>query len=174
MTKVNDWIWIYKNFLDKNIVDKYTKILNDLTEKQWDREDTRGTGWENKVSPNIVGDDIHKPIMDLVYPNFWIYRKPVFFRLRKGEYLPYESHERYFAKNGERLIGHYRLALYLGDFEGGDVNFTDQEFKFKPEPGDLLLTKIHPNYNYIVEEVTSGSRYVYTDTTIYNPSNFVL
>jgi hypothetical protein len=174
VTQVNDWIWIYKNFLDKPVIDKYTSLLDNLLDEQWNRSDTFGTGWQNKVSPDMIGEDVHQPIMEFLYPNFWIYRKPSFFRLRSGEFLPYENHERYFAQNGERLIGHYRVALYLGNFEGGSVNFFDQEFKFKPEPGDLMLVKIHPNYNYLVEEVTSGSRYVYSDTAIYNPSNFVI
>jgi hypothetical protein len=174
ITKINDWIYIYKGFLDQSVAARYTKMLNEFDDDLWRRDDTVGTVWDYKVSPEIVGQDIHKPIMDFLNPNFWIYRKPCFFRLRKGEHLPVENHERYFAQNGERLIGHYRLALYLGEFTGGELNFIDQSFKFKPEPGDLLLTKIHPNYNYFVEEVTSGARYVYSDTAIYNPSNFVI
>ena len=170
--QVEKYLFIYKNFLDQEVIDKYTTKLDSLPIESWSHENTNEY-WSNKVSPDIIESDIHNKVLELLRPAFWTYKIPNFYRLAKGQSAQLQTSEQYYGDNGQRIIGHYKIALYLGEFEGGEICFPDQTFEYKPNPGDLLLFKIHPYYNHYTKEVTSGNRYVYTDLAIYNPRHFM-
>lgn len=171
--QLREWAFIYKNFLDDATFNKYNNILKTLKESDWNSDDSNGPFWKDKISLEIVGSDIHDPISKLLAPNFWLFKNTSFVRLRAGQNSEIETCTRYFAENKQRIIGHYKLALYFGDFEGGEICFPDQEIKYKPEPNDLLLFKIHQNYDHYTDTVTNGTRFAYQDIAIYNPAYFM-
>lgn len=173
IVQLREYIFLYKNFLDHSVLNKYTEMLKNISEKEWSKENNKDQFWNNKVSLEIIEDDIHLPILHLLAPNFWLFRNTSFVRLKTGESSSISSHRSYFAENDQRIIGHYKLALYLGDFEGGEICFPDQGIEYKPEPNDLLLFKIHKDYNHYTKEVKSGTRYAYQDISIYNPTYFM-
>lgn len=78
---------------------------------------------------------------------------------------------------------HYGLIVYFGDFEGGEVYYPNinlkgefvgdfipfsknEEFKVKPENGDLIIHGAHSDYCHGTKPITKGIRFAY--------SNFVL
>lgn len=170
--QIHEYLFIYKNFLDKDTINKYTTALNALSEEDWHQPNALGY-WEDKASPEIIGDDIHKPVMGLLAPIFWTYRVPSFYRLKQGDLAPLQTPDLYYGENGQRIIGHYKLALYLGEFEGGEICFPDITFEYKPNPGDLVIFKIHPHLNHFTKPVISGNRYVYADLAIFNLRHFM-
>lgn len=169
---IHEYLFLYKNFLNKDIVDKYTNMLLFLNEADWNDPDAQGW-WQGKTSPEIIGDDIHKPILDLLSPTFLTYKLNNFYRLKTGESADLQTPELYYGENGQRIIAHYKIALYLGNFEGGEICFPDIQFEYKPNPGDLLLFKIHPYLNHYTKPVLSGTRYAYSDLAIYNMRHFM-
>lgn len=170
--QIHEYLFLYKNFLDQPVVDKYTKILESLSEDDWN-QDNANDYWVGKASPAIIENDIHKPVLDLVDPVFATYQIPNFYRLKAGQHAELQTADLYYGENGQRIIAHYKIALYLGEFEGGEICFPDVQFEYKPNPGDLLLFKVHPYLNHYTKVVTSGNRYVYADLGIYNLRHFM-
>ena len=89
----------------------------------------------------------------------------VFNRLKTGENCPVEiccpsDFEKYFNFLGWE----WKVAIYIGEFTGGEVVFPDLDLSIKPESGDLLIWKY--NLNHYVNTVKSGTRYVYTDLLV--------
>ena len=170
--QVHEYLFLYKNFLNQETVDKYTKKLNSLSEEDWNDENAQGY-WINKISPAMIEEDIHQPVLDLLSPIFLTYKVPSFYRLKKGEEAGIQTPDLYYGENGQRIIAHYKIAIYLGEFEGGEISFPDVKFEYKPNPGDLLLFKIHPFLNHWTKPVLSGTRYAYADLAIYNLRHFM-
>jgi hypothetical protein len=170
--QIHEYLFIYKNFLNQETIDKYTETLNNLSDSDW-RQPYSNSYWSDKASPEIIGNDIHKPVMDLLSPIFWTYRVPSFYRLRQGQEAELQTPDNYYGKDGQRIIGHYKLAIYLGEFEGGEICFPDVTFEYKPNPGDLVIFKIHPHLNHYTKPVLSGNRYVYADLAIFNLRHFM-
>jgi hypothetical protein len=170
--QVHEYLFIYKNFLNKEIINKYTTELNSLSEEDW-HQPYANAYWADKASPEIIGDDIHKLISDLFLPIFSIYKVRNFYRLKTGQEAELQTPDQYYGTNGQRIIGHYKIALYLGEFNGGEICFPDQAFEYKPNPGDLVIFKIHPYLNHYTKPVLSGNRYVYADLAIYNLRHFM-
>jgi len=172
INQIHEYLFIYKNFLNKDVVDKYTNALNLLSEKDW-HQNNANKYWSDKASPAIIEKDIHEPVLDLLSPIFWTYKIPNFYRLTKGQDADIQTSDPYYGEGGQRIIAHYKIALYFGEFEGGEICFPDQSFEYKPNPGDLILFKIHPHLNHYTKPVTSGNRYVYADLAIYNLRHFM-
>lgn len=170
--QIHEYLFIYKNFLDKKTIEKYTNILDNLPEESWHQKNSSGF-WEDKASPELIENDIHKPILNLLDPIFWTYKVPNFYRLKEGQFAPLQNKDLYYGNNGQRIIAHYKIALYLGNFEGGEICFPDISFEYKPNPGDLILFKIHQNLEHYTKPVISGNRYTYADLAIYNLRHFM-
>lgn len=169
---IHEYLFLYKNFLDADIVTKYTNKLNALSEEDW-HQPYANEYWSDKASPDMIESDIHKPILDLLSPIFWTYKVPNFYRLKTSQSAELQTPDQYYGTGGQRIIGHYKIALYLGEFEGGEICFPDQTFEYKPNPGDLIISKIHPHLNHYTKPVTSGNRYVYADLAIFNLRHFM-
>ena len=179
VVELRKWVYVYKNFVSKEVLDSYNEMLKSMPESDWHLHgnfydgDHENTYWGNKCSPDIVGPNITEKILNLLAPNFWTFQLKNFVRLQTGEYSELDNNERYF-RDGVRIIGHYKVALYLNDdYEGGDIVFPDLDFRYHPKAGDLLLFKIHPNFIHYTETVTSGTRYAYNDIALYNPGYFM-
>lgn len=55
----------------------------------------------------------------------------------------------------------FSIVLYLNDdYEGGEINFPNQNIKIKPKPGSLIMFPSHQPFIHEVLPVTSGSRYM--------------
>jgi hypothetical protein len=171
--QLKEWAFVYKNFLNANIFNKYNDIINNLSEKDWNDPTPHGTYWDDKISPDVIESDLHKPILDFLSPNFWIFQNTSFVRLKEGQRSDLQVSDSFFAENRRRIIGHYKIGLYFGNFEGGEICFPDQSLRYKPEPNDLVIFKIHQNYDHYTDTVLKGTRYAYQDMAIYNPHYFM-
>ena len=55
----------------------------------------------------------------------------------------------------------FGIIVYLNDFEGGEIEYVNQNIKYKPIKGDLLIHGAHNSCEHKVNEVLSEIRYVY-------------
>jgi len=167
-----DEVYLYKNFYDKKIINDLTDKLNNFEEKDWHQHgnfeigDHEETFWGDKCSLDILNYDFHDKIFNFFSPNYWMYQHTNFVRLKTGQKSELSD-----ASSILTQVSDYKVALYLGNFEGGRLVLPELNFKYDPVPNDLLIFK--SNYKHYTEEVTSGTRYVYMDYLIHHPGYFM-
>jgi Rps23 Pro-64 3,4-dihydroxylase Tpa1-like proline 4-hydroxylase len=74
------------------------------------------------------------------------------------------------AKMGPHVDGYnqenkfaYSVVLYLNDnYDGGEINFPNQNVKLKPQAGSMLIFPSNEPYVHEVNEVVSGNKYIAT------------
>jgi hypothetical protein len=118
--------------------------------------------------------DIHESVDNSLdkclnhYENLWnlkMYYKEAFNFIK---YLP----GKYFKVHGDH--GPYyactiSAVVYLNDnYEGGELEFTRQELKFKPQAGDIVMFPSNYVYEHASLEVFSGTKYSVVIMTDYN------
>jgi hypothetical protein len=57
----------------------------------------------------------------------------------------------------------FGFVVYLNDFEGGEIEYVNQNIKYKPIKGDLLIHGAHETCKHQVNEVLSEKRYCYAN-----------
>jgi hypothetical protein len=166
-------IYVYKNFLDINILDGYKKRLDSFSENDWHQHgnyeigDIEGTFWGDKCSLDIIDRKFHDPIFNFFAPNYWMYQHDNFVRLKSEQFSELDYNHSSIG------LAEYKVAIYFGDFTGGKVVFPDLKVEYQPESNDLLIFKIDQKYNHKTEPVTSGTRYAYMDYLIKHPGYFM-
>jgi hypothetical protein len=60
-------------------------------------------------------------------------------------------------------IVQYGYVVYVSDFEGGELYYTDIDLEFAPQKGDLIIHSASRKYKHGVKPVTKGPRYAYTN-----------
>lgn len=169
--KLSEEIYLYKNFLEKAIADKYLTNLESFSEDQWhlhenyEPGDLNGDYWDGKLSLDIIDMQFQNTLVNYFAPDFWPYQHCNFIRLKTGESAD-ESFEIY------NFID-YKIALYLGNFSGGEIFFPKLNVEYKPESNDLLIFKSDINHKHITKTVTSGTRYAYIDFLVKHPGYFM-
>lgn len=172
-------IFLYKNFFDKDVLKTYENKLNSLDKDQWFKHENYEEGdiennyWNGKLSTDIIESDFLNKLVNYFAPSHWIMQNTNFVRLQSGQSSIDELSTGEFE--GENFIldnaFEYCIAIYFGEWEGGEINFPLANFKYLPKYGDMLIFK--PNSNHFTEEVRSGVRYAYQDYLIKNPGYFM-
>jgi hypothetical protein len=176
LVKLYQNIYLYKGFLNKHLVEKYTRRLDSLMEEEWQTHYDSNPGdiddmpFKDRLSLDIISADFHDELLNFFAPSHWMYEHTNFVRLSKGQSFGPENNDRFFINN--HPIADYKISLYLGDFKGGKVCFPNQEVEYQPEANDLLIFKVDKDYIHEVKEVESGVRYSYIDYLIHHPGYF--
>lgn len=176
LVEIGPDIFIFKNFITEDIENKFLLDLSNNTEEQWDKThfnleigDQHHDFWFSRVS-NLIWpfEHLHAILINFFAPKYWVTGAFRFFcRLRSGETPPTieesmninkdNSHYNFFSK--------WRLGIYVGEFTGGEIVFPDfNDFTVAVSSRDLLLWR--SNYRFYVKEVSSGTRYSYSDFLI--------
>jgi hypothetical protein len=172
LIELADEIYLYKNFYDNGSIEKFTTVLDQFKENDWHQHgnleigDHEDTFWGDKCSLDIVDYAFHERIFNFFTPVYWMYQHKNFVRLKAGQKSIISEITDILSK-----ITEYKIALYLGNFEGGTIVFPELDFKYNPIPNDLLIFK--SDYRHYTEEVTSGTRYAYMDYLIKHPNYFM-
>jgi hypothetical protein len=173
--EIHPGIHLCKQWLDLDDEYNLTMDLKKLTEPEWDihynwKKGDAGEYWVDKLSKDIVPSDFRREIINTVAPYYWSYQHYNFVRLREGQSS--EIHQTnnpnpgWFNPNLE-----WNLAVYLGEWEGGEICFPDQDFCYKPESSDMLI--FDADYRHKTNTVTSGTRYCYIDFVARGPGYFM-
>ncbi len=175
LVEIYPGIWLYKNFLDETTANEYLKVIDKMTDNEWDsthfnyvEEDQEIRFWHSRVSQILWPfENIHSVLSNFFAPEHWITGAFRFFcRMTPSDAAPsvieclnknvINDHFNFFAK--------WKIGLYFGDFTGGSVLFPDFNISIDVEPRDMLVWS--HNYNHSVSKVTDGIRYSYSDFLI--------
>jgi hypothetical protein len=161
-------IYLYKDFYDD--VNGIERDLLDMSEDDWkthgnyEAEDhSRGT-LNDRLSLDFVTREFHDRIINFVSPQYWILSNGNFMRTRPED-EPVKQDLAQYLKNVD-----YALAYYAGDFDGGEVVFTDTGVTYAPQKNDLLIFK--PTTVELLK-VNSGVKYSYIDFLVVPPGYFM-
>lgn len=176
LIEVAPGIWHYKNFLSLRDEEGMLNSVKDMDPSEWDNthwnlepKDQFYDFWFSRVSTLIWPfEQLHGTIATFFAPTFWITGAFRFFcRLAANEKTPTkkEIENRNILNNHYNFFSKWRLGIYIGEFTGGEVVFPDfNNFTVAVGPRDLLVWR--SNYQFSVNEVTSGVRYSYSDFLI--------
>ena len=179
LTEIHPGIYSCKNYIDQSSLDYYTKILGAFTEEEWYTHanvvdgDIAGHYLDGKLSKDIVQRPLHeKLINDFATKKMWIFCHGNFLRLKAGESSTIPDSCTDVLINYENIIP-YKIALYISEFEGGEIVFPEIGLEYKPEIGELLVIKIDKELDHYTKSVISGTRYVYMDYLVRHPGYYM-
>lgn len=159
-TEEEDWLIEYTSNLKKFAMEKFKRddIENLVAEGKFEVT----PGWQDK---NLIVIDEYlsnkiisrlRNIVDLAHPELQVTGLKTFQRMQEGvELVPHID------KYTDPSIA-YATILYLNDdYLGGELFFSDKDFKIKPEPGSLLIFPGTDEFKHGVNPVKAGPiRYV--------------
>lgn len=187
LTKIENNIWVIKNFISEEDRLLYTNYIDNLKEDDWWNH-TEGW-WAGKAkgtidSPTLIGlskklskkvesflkDDIH-------LENIYLDPFAAIHRIQAGQkmFIHTDNHadvrdvrDEYGNKigttSGENNYCVLGMILYLNEFNGGEIYFPTLKIKYKSSAGDLVFFPgVGKEYDHGVKEVLPGpTRYVAT------------
>lgn len=168
-------IYLFKNFASAEECSSIVASLETFSINGWSNE----TNYDetSEVIPHlqvVKGADVfelNRRLSNLVAPDFEPLPNSSLNRLLTGQSL-----QEHWDSPGEDAIlpddisdpyktchiVKYGAVVYLSDFGGGEIYYSEQGIEYKPEVGDLVIHSSFPDYRHGVREVTSGVRYVYS------------
>jgi len=185
--KLADGIYVFKNYVPKDMHDKFVKKLESFNEKDFYEEGNAIDWYADKMSPNIDGIiELWEHISELIYPEYVINPQDKVITSRPGQAgmfvhtdSPGKEHAHELTQNDTystcSLID-YGVVTYLGDFTGGEVyypvfnpdgtvkteNNLEGELEYKPGQGDVVIHQSTFPHIHGTREVTSGTRYAFS------------
>lgn len=158
--KLEDNIWVIKNFLSKEELEAYMLEVKNSTEEDWNQQ---GSGWyEGKVLPlqkrpaMKVADEIVEKFKTLFeFANEYSFGCPMsIHRMKPGEEMFIHADYPELDDFNEDYIL-FNVALYHNEFEGGSLFYPGKDYiEYKPEPGDLVMHPGTTDYRHGVRKVT--------------------
>lgn len=95
-----------------------------------------------------------------------------------GRYGPHADSEHFFPREGrwKKVIDRdVSILLYLNeDFTGGELEFRQFNYRYRPRAGDLLFFPSHGHYAHQALPVNTGTRYVVVSWAAYRDEPRVL
>jgi len=175
MTQLGIDIYLYKNFLSKEEIDFYNKIILSIEEKDWHQANPEINWiWHTDPVPEVL--EIKDKISKLFSEDLFIGPGNSFVRLLKGAVWGEHSDDYEFKeiieksknyKEGdsytEETVPVYGLIVYFNNFEGGQIYYPKQNVTYHPKPGDLLIHSSLEHCLHGVKEVKSDVRYSYSN-----------
>jgi hypothetical protein len=195
-------IFIFKNFIKKEYIEKIESEIKKLDKKNIHYKDTLIDWYSEKVTPYIPGiHDVWEQISELLYPNWVIHPMNNLLSIgpeHDGMFIHADSP----GKGACHLLSQtdtwqtcceldYGIVAYFGDFESGQIfypkinkdgsvkpdNLYSNEdcFEYTPEKGDLVIHSAFSPYNHGVRPITSGRRYAFACFSLKakdNPGSF--
>lgn len=109
-----------------------------------------GNAWIKQVQPLIDGDIE------------WFEQPGLLYYTPGGHYVAHSDAEEFDYETGlwERALERdMSMLLYASsDFEGGSVHFTNFNYRYKPQKGDMIAFPSDHRYMHMAEAVTAGTR----------------
>lgn len=187
-------VFVFKNFIDKDIVDSVENFLNadqpEILESPLnliDWYEGKGTGLPLRLI------DAWEQISKLIEPDWVIHPSASILKTKPGDGGMF-VHSDSPGKGACHLLSQtdtyktcceldYGIVAYFGDFEGGAVFYPDinpdgtikdawqlinnkECLEFKPEKGDVVIHSAFDPYSHGVREITSGKRYAFSNFSL--------
>jgi hypothetical protein len=172
--KLGEDIYVYHKFVSDEICDLVCKDAELIKDKDWEVLHFERYISTVAASPHIK--TIRNTLGLILKEGFNLGNSLSVQKMKKGSYFHAHSDDYKYrdvikaAKmyvDGEEfdLVKNnaFGIVVYLSDFEGGEIEYVNQNIKYKPLKGDLLIHGAHNNCEHKVNEVLSGIRYVYSN-----------
>jgi hypothetical protein len=170
--KLGEDIYVYHKFVSNEICDLVCKDAELIKDEDWE-----AFHFERYMS-KVTGSPHIKKIKDsiglILKEGLNIGNGLAVHKMKKGSYFHAHSDNYGFTDiikasemyvDGEEfdLVKNnvFGIIVYLNDFEGGEIEYVNQNIKYKPIKGDLLIHGAHNSCEHKVNEVLSEIRYVY-------------
>ena len=175
--KIGDDIFVYKNFLSSEELDKIEYLINNLSDNDWFWIE-KSHKMYGKTTPNQESLlFLRKKIFNILPNEYFLGPGNCFVR-----YFEEDDHEvhsdaysdvynlREKSKNLKKdekfelkddMI--YGLVVYFNDFEGGELYYPIQNIEYKPEKGDLVIHSADEHCSHGVRKVKSKIRYSFAN-----------
>lgn len=198
-------IFVFKNIIPQHLVEKIESQLNSASKEEFRYEETLIDWYAEKVSPSPDGlHDVWEFMSELLGPEYVIHPSRNLLTLRPGDGGMFIHSDSPGKGACHRLsqpdvwqtccVIDFGVVAYFGDWEGGEVFYpnirpdsfpkapgsqdygSEEEcFEYKPEKGDVVIHSAFWPYNHGVREVTSGTRYAFSNFSLQavdNPGTF--
>lgn len=177
-------IFIYRNFIPAEMVDKITKIADEAV-GGGSFTDHKNPWYRERFSPHIPElFDVWKLISEFISPSHVIHPMLNLIIMREGEEM--FVHEDSPGENNEEMLTvddmwssccvlDYGVIAYFGDWDGGEVFYPELGIEISPRPGDLVIHGATSRWKHGVKPVTRGIRYAFSNfsmKTEKNPGSF--
>ncbi len=194
-------IFIIKNAIPEKLIEKIEAGLNALPKEIEPYTEGLMSWYTNKMAPGVDGTiDLWETISEIIGPEWVIHPANNYLTVRPGDNGMF-IHTDSPGKDQCHLLSQtdvwstcciidYGVCVYFGEYEGGaifypqinpDGSIKDKNnsggacFEYKPEKGDIVVHSAFDPYGHGVREVTSGTRYVFSNFSlkaIDNPGTF--
>ena len=171
--KLADEIYVFKNYVPKDMLDRYVQLLDSIPVKDF-KEDNEAEGWySDHMSPMILElIDLWEHVSDLLYPEYFINPQPQIIASRPGQPGMFVHCDSPGKGKVDMLTQEdtfctcalidYGVVTYLSDFEGGEIIYPNLGITYKPEAGDVVIHSAFTPYEHGTLPVTSGVRYAFS------------
>jgi len=186
-------IFIFKNIVPEELVEKIENGLNALPNEIPKCDQGLMSWYTEKMAPGVPGTiELWEFMSELIGPNWIIHPQNAYLRVRPGDNGMF-IHSDSPGKGQCHLLSQndlwstcceldYGICAYFGDYEGGEIFYpqinpdgtiktTPEDFKkgcfeYKPQKGDIVIHSAFEPYAHGVREVTSGTRYVFSNFSL--------
>lgn len=193
--KIGHKVYIYRNFVSPENMEKINSVIKtrNVDDLRTDSSSHTIDWYYDKFTEPITElYEVWKDLNDLLLPEYCVHPCLTLISTKEGDEM-YAHADSPGEDMEEELIAsdvwntccviHYGAIVYFGEFEGGEVYYPNldsegnfvggakpladgNEFRVKPNAGDLIIHGAHTDTYHGVKTITSGVRYAF--------SNFVL
>lgn len=198
--KLADGIYLFKNFINKDKVEKVYERLSGL-EQNAQYEASLIDWYKEKMTPQLIETfPIWEDLSELLAPSHVIHPAMNITVLKPGDggmFAHSDSPGRDMEEDLSQLdtwstccVLDYGVIAYFGEWEGGELeygnfnpdgtektegNIQEGSLQYKPEQGDVVIHGATDKWVHGVKEVISGTRYAFSNfclQAIDNPGSF--
>lgn len=158
MEPTKDKIKIIHNFISQEEIDHALNLLDTKVKERWDKNPRYLVVPNSIIAASVVTTTQAYKISEQIKKEFNIPQKEIFCVTNDLGTWTYEGasglHEDVY---NSRYVKFSSIVYLTSDYEGGEIEFPDFDFTYKPVAGDLILFPSH-GYLHEVKPVISGNR----------------
>ena len=170
---LGEGIYVYHNFISEKERLEILEKIKSIPEEKWVgyfNEGRQGAETAHVPIENFIA--INKRLADMLDPDVYLGSSLAATRMKRGWVGPHHTDNFDFLdvieanqnlKEGEdfdlvenSVAG---LVMYLNDFEGGEIYYSNQDVTYYPKAGDLVIHSSQEHCRHQVQEVKSDVRY---------------
>ncbi len=198
VTKIEENIWVIKNFIPEDILAQYDDFISNLPEEEWFK--SQKAWWYGKIY-NIgpdhfmynVSDTVLKMTLDILQDNIALEEFDSIHRLIEGTSMPVhtdnpaeireingDNGSYVSTANGKNSYAILATVHYLNNFNGANLYFPNLGIEYHGTRGDLIMFPgVHKKYDHGVRPLEAGpNRHILitfghdkSDAPLVNPRN---
>jgi len=160
-----DGIYIYRNFIEKEYVDKINKIVYNAI-GDYDPFSHPNNWYEDKTYSIPELDYAWEKASDLLFPEIHIVPATEVLITKTGDEMFVHTDS---PENGAIEVNSpdpfqtchivdYGVLIYYGEWTGGNIFYPELNVEISPRPGDLVVHKSRHPYDHGVRKIESGIR----------------